>query len=152
MSALPVPDADARSHRPAPPPPLQLRPAGGGSAPLAPAPRRHQEPPDPRVWAGSLVRLVAEVITGNRDAAHLRRWVEPEVYEGLARRGGLYVRLHGRPARRTHARPLSVHLTRTPRGDYHLCAVVDDGRRVRALSGRFHLLGHRWEAVELDVG
>lgn len=152
MSALPIPQADAAAPSAPPPPPLELRaPIRPAVAPRVPA-RRAPEPPDPRAWAVALVCSVAEVLTGNRDAAHLRRWVSPEVYAPLARRGGLYVRLHGRTEVRVHARPLSVHLTRTPQGDYHLCAVVDDGRRVRAIAGRFRLQGSRWEAVELDLG
>lgn len=161
MTALPI-DPDAAAERVAPAPPLPLRPilGRGHASDDADAPpgmpggtRREVAPPaDPDRWFGALALAVVEVLAGARPAQQLVRWLTPEIYGAIARRAGLRVRLHGRPVRPVHGRVLSVRATATENGGVEVCAVVHDGRRVRAVAGRLELFRARWRVVELQVG
>ncbi|TGO04052.1 Rv3235 family protein [Serinibacter arcticus] len=166
MSALPL-DPDVAAQRVPAPPPLPLHPrpvrrpatATDTSEP-APTAEATPSPPttaavelaDPDRWFGAIALAVVEVLAGGRAAQQLVRWVTPEIYGAVARRAGLRVRLHGRPARPAHGRVLSARATITESGAVEVCAVIHDGRRVRAVAGRLELFRDRWRVIELQVG
>ncbi|GMA30651.1 Rv3235 family protein [Litorihabitans aurantiacus] len=160
MSALPSHPDVAGEQLPAPSP-VPLHPHRGPGltpvVPIAAAPGRaranHADSvTDPTRWFGSFALAVVQVLAGGRPAQQLVRWVTTEIYGSVARRAGLHVRLHGRPTRPAHGRVLSARADTTRPGVVEVCAVVHDGRRVRAVAGRMELFRGRWRVVELQVG
>lgn len=103
--------------------------------------------PDPRRWVGMLAQAVVEILAGRRPAAQVVRWLEPSVYERVRRsvgtrhdaRGGSPVRVR------------RVRVSTSPDGNVEGAAVVDDGRRCRALALRLEPLEGRWVCTALDV-
>lgn len=151
MSALPL-DPDIAGTLVAGPAPIPLRPIlrrrAAAAHPIDEAPERT----DPERWFGSFALALVEVLTGSRQAQQLVRWLTPEIYTAVARRSGLYLRLHGRPNRPVHGRLLAIRVSETASGDVEVCAVVHDGTRVRAVAGRLESFRDRWRVTELQVG
>lgn len=109
-----------------------------------------QRPPDPVRTAQAVVTAAAEVLAGWRPADHLGRWTSPELYDALARRAGLARRILGEaPAPRPRARTIRVQLTVS--GACEVCAVLDDGVRVRGAGARFELHRGRWLLTNLEI-
>lgn len=109
-----------------------------------------QRPPDPVRTAQAVVTAAAEVLAGWRPADHLGRWTSPELYDALARRAGLARRILGEaPAPRPRARTIRVQLTVS--GACEVCAVLDDGVRVRGVGARLELHRGRWLLTNLEI-
>lgn len=109
-----------------------------------------QRPPDPVRTAQAVITAAAEVLAGWRPADHLGRWTSPELYDALARRAGLARRILGEaPAPRPRARTIRVQLTVS--GACEVCAVLDDGVRVRGAGARFELHRGRWLLTNLEI-
>lgn len=131
--------------------PLRLVP------PALPAPARPgtvatgQRLPDPRAWCRQLAQAVVEVLAGSRGAGQLNRFATLPVLEQLERSvgrlGGL---VKGGPALRPTVR--SVHVCLPRAGAAEACAVVDTGRRRRALALRIEVRDGRWLCTALEVG
>lgn len=107
---------------------------------------------DPAAWCGSLVRAAVEALTGSRPTAQLARWLTADIYESIARRAGLAVRIKGRPTlvrqavvRRVHLCPISAYAAEAS-------VVVHDGERVRAAAIRIEAHRGRWRATALEIG
>lgn len=127
-SVTPRPDGQAGTTRPTPPPRPGL--------------------PEPRAWTAQFVQVALEVAAGFRPPGQVVRWTSTEVFELLGRRHRL--------ARPTGARrPLRVRavLADSPRaGVVESTAVVDDGRRARAVAVRLEVRGGRWRVTALETG
>ncbi len=103
-------------------------------------------------WAGTLVRAAVEVLTGSRPTAQLARWLSAELYESLARRAGLAVRILGRPDPALCARVRRVRCTEVRPGVHEAAVVVHDGVRIRAAAVRVECHRGRWRATALEIG
>jgi hypothetical protein len=121
---------------------------------FGPQPTRRGDLPDPDQWAGHIAQAVVEVMTGSRPAPQVIRWLTPEVYAVVARRGALAARRaqgpHRRPARRATVR--RVRVCEPADGVAEAAVVVIDGPRVRALAMRLVGQDGRWRVDALQVG
>ncbi|MCL3778645.1 MULTISPECIES: Rv3235 family protein [unclassified Actinomyces] len=105
---------------------------------------------DPVRTAQVVVTAAAEVLAGWRPAEHLGRWASPELYDALARRAGLARRILGEvPDPRPRVRTLRVQLTAS--GACEVCAVLDDGERVRGAGARLESHRGRWLLTSLEI-
>lgn len=106
---------------------------------------------DPASWCGSLVRAVVETLAGSRPAAQLARWLSADLYEALARRAGLAVRINGRPSQVRQAVVRRVHVCRLSPTVAEAAVVVHDGERVRGAAVRIEAHRGRWRATALEI-
>jgi Family of unknown function (DUF6459) len=106
--------------------------------------------PDPRPLAHRLAQAIAEVLAGARPASQLSSHVTLPTVRLLERNAG---RLN--PAgNASRQRPIvrSVHLDQ-PRNDVaEACAVIDTGRRVRALALRLEAVNGHWRCTAVHIG
>jgi hypothetical protein len=106
--------------------------------------------PDPGVVVRRLATAAVEVIAGNRPAAQLARWLAPGVLDALRERAGLSRHTALRHCRTPTCR--SVHVCLVTGRVVEATAVVDDGRRVRAIAVRLETHRGAWRATALEVG
>ena len=128
--------------------PTETRP----SAARTPCRSAPVSPPDPLKSCCALVQAAVETIRGIRPIGQLVRWVTPQVYDAVAKRAGLTVRVRGdlRDGHRTTIR--HVRLCRLGERAFEASVVVDDGPRVRAVAVRMELHRDGWRAVALEIG
>jgi hypothetical protein len=129
--------------------PLRLVPPAGGVRDGGPLSQRDLLP-DPRPWTARLAQAVAEVLAGARPPGQLARVATLEVLELLERGAG---RLGGSDGTRAQ-RPVvgSVHVSEPRDGVAEACAVVDTGRRKRALALRLEGVNGQWRCTALHIG
>lgn len=127
-------------------------PAEAADPPPAAAAAELSGLPPVEPWAGTLVRAAVEVLTGSRPTAQLARWLSAELYESLARRAGLAVRILGRPNPALCARVRRVRCTEVRPGVHEAAVVVHDGVRIRAAAVRVECHRGRWRATALEIG
>lgn len=105
------------------------------------------ELPAPGTRAATVVRLLLEVVVGERPVRQVAAWVSPRVLAGLE---------HRSPAQRTSLgrRPMlrSVRVTEPADAVAEVSAVVSLGDRVRAVALRLEGLDGRWTVTALHVG
>lgn len=107
----------------------------------------------PRPWADRLVQAVVEVLDGDRPAAQLARWTTAGVYYDLQRTATRAARERAVFGRRPAADVVrSVHVSEPAAGVAEVCALVERGRRVRALALRLEGLDGRWQCTALRLG
>lgn len=117
--------------------------------PSPPRDERVQTPrsalPDPRPRAVALVRVLLEVLGGERPSRHLSSATSLQVLESVERRC--------RAGRRTWARSLrSVRVSEVVPGVAEVTAVVDRGARCEAMALRLEGLDGRWMVTALELG
>lgn len=106
-------------------------------------------------WAFRFTQAAVEIAGGDRPVTQLLRWVTPDVYEDLARRGTL-VRAaafrDGSTGRIQQVRPQveSVHTCWIDHEIAEVSARVRYGRRSRAVAVRFERRADRWQATALE--
>ncbi len=106
---------------------------------------------DPSLVVRRLAGASVEVIAGRRPAGQLARWLAPAVLDVLRTRAVL---TH-RAAVQALTRPPTVRGVRVCAVHEHTVeasAVVDDGRRVRAIALRLETHRGAWRATALEVG
>lgn len=105
------------------------------------------ELPAPAPRAAAAVRLLLEVVTGERPVRQVAGWVSPRVLAGLERRSpGQRTALGRRPMLR------SLRVTEPAEAVAEVSAVVALGERVRAVALRLEGLDGRWTVTALHVG
>jgi hypothetical protein len=112
--------------------------------------RRTTPAEDPSLVVRRLAGASVEVIAGRRPAAQLARWLAPGVLDELRARATIT-----RAAAPPLARAAAVRGVRVCTLHEHLVegtAVVDDGRRVRAIALRLETHRGAWRATALEVG
>jgi hypothetical protein len=107
---------------------------------------------EPGAWAAALVRTAVEALNGCRPVAQLSRWMTGELYDSLARRAGLAVRIKGRPSLVRHAVVRSARVCQITPLVAEAAVVVHDGFRVRAAAVRIEAHRGRWRATALEIG
>ena len=105
---------------------------------------------DPALLARRLAGASVEVIAGRRPVAQMARWLAPGVFDALRARAVITRAALPLPARAPAVRGVRVcalheHLVEAT-------AVVDDGRRVRAVALRLEAHRGTWRATALEVG
>jgi hypothetical protein len=105
------------------------------------------ELPEPGPRAAAAVRLLLEVLTGERPTRQVAGWVSPRVLAGLECRSPLQHRALPR-------RPLlkSLRVTEPADGVAEVSAVIDTGSRHRAVALRLDGLDGRWTVTALHIG
>jgi hypothetical protein len=104
--------------------------------------------PDARQWGGRIAQAIAEVVAGTRSPAQVVRWTTPEIHAQIARLASTSTRREG--MRRTAARRSVVRAVRCEQsgeGRAEVAAVLDDGRRARALALQLTGLDGRWRVT-----
>ena len=117
-----------------------------------PDPLDAQRLPDPQRHAASIVTAAAEVLSGHRPADHLARWTTPEMFEALARRAGLALRLLGTEPARARPRARCARTQITLSGNCEAAVLLDDGSRVRAAAALLIPHRGRWIMSTLEIG
>lgn len=112
---------------------------------------------DPRRVAAPVAQGVAEVLMGVRPPQQLTQITTLDVLAQLERNAGrLAPRVAPRvaPRGRATARPRvsSIRICEPCAGVAEVCAVVDTGRRRRALALRLEAIDGRWQCTVLRVG
>lgn len=113
-------------------------------------PRGQAPAEDPTLVVRRLAGASVEVIVGRRPAAQLARWLAPGVLDALRARAAVT-----RGAMPAATRAATVRGVRVCALHEHLVeatAVVDDGRRVRAIALRLETHRGAWRATALEVG
>lgn len=118
---------------------------GGGAAEHGPAASRS--------WAGRLVQAVVEVLAGDRPVAQLARWTAAGVYFDLQRMATRAARERAvAPVRPAAEVVRSLHVSEPADGVAEVCALVERGRRARALALRLEQVDGRWQCTALQLG
>lgn len=104
------------------------------------------ELPAPAPRAAAAVRLLLEVLAGERPARHVARWVAPGVLRGLERSADRRAAYGRRP------RLQSLRVTEPADAVAEVSAVVALGERMRAVALRLEGLDGRWTVTALHVG
>ena len=109
--------------------------------------------PEPRAWCTRLAQAAIEVLGGARPVTQLRRWTSDDVYEqlrrGVRRRSARVAEPSRRPDRPPRVVVRAVRVCEVADGTVEACAVVDDGRRARALVLRIEGADGRWRCTRL---
>jgi hypothetical protein len=131
--------------------PLRLVPPAAGPAEFGPTRSDPATLIAPRPWTARFAQAVVEVLAGARPAGQLSRFTSLDVLEHLERAVG---RLGGRPALAPPPCPRvsSVHVSEPCRGVVEACAIVDTGRRSRAVALRLEGIDGHWRCTALQVG
>ena len=108
--------------------------------------------PDPRRPAAGSVTAAAAALSGHRPVDHLARWTTPEMFQALARRAGLALRLLGTEPGRPRPRVCSIHTQITLSGNCEAAILLDDGSQVRAAAALLVPHRGRWVMSTLEIG
>ncbi|MBB2922938.1 Rv3235 family protein [Cellulomonas cellasea] len=122
------------------------------AARAAEPPRETAPMPDPTPVCCALALAATEALRGTRSVAQLARWVSPQVFEQLAARTALTVRVLGRTAATRRPEILRVRVCRLGEHIAEAAVVVDDGTRVRAIALRLEMWRGAWRAVAFEIG
>lgn len=109
------------------------------------------ELPDASRWAASIAKASVECLLGLRPSGQLGRWLDGPVYEALARRADLAVRMLG-TSRSPGVRLISTHVQQCEDGAIEATACLHDGRRARAVAVRLEVFHGRWLVTSLEIG
>lgn len=115
-------------------------------------PREGPAMPDPTPVCCALALAATEALRGTRSVAQLARWVSPQVFEQLAARAALTVRVLGRTSASRRPEILRVRVCRLGEHVAEAAVVVDDGTRVRAVALRLEVWRGAWRAVAFEIG
>ena len=128
-----------------------------GDDEFAPRQTPRTQLPDPKPWAGRLVQAIVEVVSGMRPVSQLVRWTSADVYESVQTHMRKEPSLAALPARvgsrsRFPEVVRSVHASEPVDGIAEICAILQQGRRCRAIALRLEGLDGRWQCTALHIG
>jgi hypothetical protein len=114
---------------------------------FGPQPTPRSALPDPGPRAAAAVRVLLEVMVGDRPAYQVAEWVSPALLTSLERRCPA-----GAP--RQARRPLlrSLHVSEPAESVAEVAAVISNGPRCRAVALRLEGMDGRWTVTALRVG
>ena len=101
---------------------------------------------------GQIIVHTIEILLGHRPPSHLRNWLNPRVFDALARRAGLAIRIRGKAPRCKPPRVLRVQRCHPNERVVEAAVVVHDGQKVRAAAVRAEFIRGRWRIVALEIG
>jgi hypothetical protein len=109
-----------------------------------PEPEGDDVPPELRRMASALARAITEVLSGQRPAVQLSRWLEEPPLRALAEAGRSY--------RRQQVTLASIRLQQTPRGSVEVTLRLLRGRGSSAVAYRLDQRRERWRCTALVIG
>ena len=112
--------------------------------PEVPEPAGDDVPPELRRMASALARAITEVLSGQRPALQLSRWLEDPPMRALTDAGRRYCREHVTLA--------SIRLQLTPRGSVEVALRLEKGRGSSAVAYRLDQRRERWRCTALVIG
>lgn len=146
-----VPEAPCLPPPPEPEPPGRV--AIGEDAFFQPQSSRTSELPDAITWTGRLVQAIIEVLSGERPAQQLNRWLTPHVHAQVLAHSVATNQVGAQVRRtRTRRRVGSIRICSPADGVIEACVVLIGTRRARAMALRLEGLDGRWRCTALEVG
>lgn len=116
-----------------------------------PQPTSTRDLPPAADWGGRLLRLVVEVMCGQRPRAQLLRWTTPAVHDQVLAQM-LPRSRRGSTPKSQQPRISSVRVCEPVDGVAEVSAVVHGGHRTRAIALRMEGRDGRWQATVLETG
>ncbi len=113
------------------------------------------DPKECELTSAALAQIIVhtiEILLGHRPPSHLRNWLNPRVFDALARRAGLAIRIRGKAPRRKPPRVLRVQRCHPNERVVEAAIVVHDGEKIRAAAVRAEFMRGRWRIVALEIG
>lgn len=113
------------------------------------------DPKNCELTSGALGQIIVhtiEILLGHRPPSHLRNWLHPRVFDALARRAGLAIRIRGKAPRCKPPRVLRVQRCHPDERVVEAAIVIHDGQRVRASAMRAEFIRGHWRIVALEIG
>ena len=107
--------------------------------------------PNPADRGALIARTAVECLLGLRPVQQLTRWLDEPVYDVLARKAGLTMRILG-AARGQRAWIRGVHVQQPDEITAEVSVVLHDGRRCRAAALRLECFHGRWLVTALEIG
>lgn len=103
--------------------------------------------PEPRRWSARLAQAIVEALHGHRPVQQLLRWTDDTVYAKIV------TRLSSRPRGELGSRPTvrSIRVCAPTDGVAEATAVVQTGKRYRALAMRLEGLDGQWRCTALEI-
>lgn len=105
---------------------------------------------DPTALCCSVVQAAVEVLRGIRPLTQMARWLNPEIYEALARRREVTT-ADGVPSSTLQARIRRARVVRVSDSAAEATVIVQDHHRVRAAAIRVEHLRGSWRVVAFEL-
>lgn len=116
--------------------------------PLIPAKKPQ---PNARKFAAQITIQAIEILQGKRPLRQLQTWLNPQVYQALARRASLGMRIFGKAERCPLPRLRRVRACYPRPGIAEVCVIVHDGIKMRAAALRLEARRKNWQVTALEI-
>lgn len=116
--------------------------------PLIPAKKPR---PNARKFAAQITIQAIEILQGKRPLRQLQTWLNPQVYQALARRASLGMRIFGKAERCPLPRLRRVRACYPRPGVAEVCVIVHDGIKMRAAALRLEARRENWQVTALEI-
>ena len=116
--------------------------------PLIPAKKPR---PNARKFAAQITIQAIEILQGKRPLRQLQTWLNPQVYQALARRTSLGMRIFGKAERCPLPRLRRVRACYPRPGIAEVCVIVHDGIKMRAAALRLEARRENWQVTALEI-
>lgn len=116
--------------------------------PLIPAKKPR---PNARKFAAQITIQAIEILQGKRPLRQLQTWLNPQVYQALARRASLGMRIFGKAERCPLPRLRRVRACYPRPGIAEVCVIVHDGIKMRAAALRLEARRENWQVTALEI-
>lgn len=105
----------------------------------------------PDRFAAALTAQAVEVLLGHRPVRQLHNWLSPGVYQALARRAGLGLRIMGTAPATKRPRVQRAMVCQPRRRIAEVTLVIHDGFRIRAAALRLEIRHDHWYVTALEI-
>lgn len=116
--------------------------------PLIPAKKPR---PNARKFAAQITIQAIEILQGKRPLRQLQTWLNPQVYQALARRASLGMRIFGKAERCPLPRLRRVRACYPRPGIAEVCVIVHDGIKMRAAALHLEARRENWQVTALEI-
>ncbi|WP_297566017.1 Rv3235 family protein [uncultured Arcanobacterium sp.] len=116
--------------------------------PLIPAKKPR---PNARKFAAQIAIQAIEILQGKRPLRQLQTWLNPQVYQALARRASLGMRIFGKAECCPLPRLRRVRACYPRPGIAEICVIVHDGIKMRAVALRLEARRRNWQVTALEI-
>lgn len=107
--------------------------------------------PNARKFAAQITIQAIEILQGKRPLRQLQTWLNPQVYQALARRASLGMRIFGKAERCPLPRLRRVRACYPRPGVAEVCVIVHDGIKMRAAALRLEARRENWQVTALEI-
>lgn len=119
--------------------------------PVALAPVRTAELPEPRAWALRITQAALEVLVGRRSAGQLARHIDARAASSLANHASQYEVRRRRERTLPPPRITSVQVHQPHPDAAEVTIVIQDGERFRAIAMRMEVKAARWIVTAFSI-